>query len=329
MTAPTFGGAPPVDERRESGQLWDDFVAFSRAQLACQDVDPAYPVLRKLQEEMSHEQALWHSILYVAYYNIASAQEAFAWVNWPGIVPDDISTLPTGIERRGLRGGAALNRHLASVAQLVEKYGGSLQGWLDPWLNGDRPVTMKQRQAAYRIIRDDKLREPWGNGRWAAYKTAEILEKVNGLPLTATDMGNDDSSGPRRGLELLYGKLPGNSAAVIAQLDEWGEQVQARLNAEPGIPIPVTIDEIETLLCDFHALAAGHYYVGHDIDQMYAQLTNSKAQQYMGPVWKARQQVFPQAYLAEVTSHAVLDGGRKRAYRDLGMVLTREGKAEE
>ena len=37
------------------------------------------------------------------------------------------------------------------------------------------------------------------------------------------------------------------------------------------------IEQVETILCDFHALAEGRYYVGHDIDQMQEQLDRARA----------------------------------------------------
>lgn len=311
-----------AEELRVSGKLWDDFVAFSRGQLACQDVDPVYPVLRILQGEMGKEQALWHTLLYVAYYNIASATEAFAYVNWPGVMPEDLSKLPTGTERRGLRGGEPLNRHLASLIEIVSAEG-SLTAWLMGWAELDwDEFGVEERYEAYRIVRDTKLREPWGNGRWAAYKTAEILQKVNGLPLLATDMGNDESTGPRQGLELLYGPVQGNSEDAIAQLDAWGESTRTKLWREGVL---CSIDEVETLLCDFHAMASGHYYIGHDIDQMHDQIVRHeelRGNRWTGPLWRARSNVFPVEYLAEKRGSGV-DRERAKAYRDSGEILLR------
>jgi Amino acid:DNA transferase len=322
-----FGARPlDADARRVDGQLWDDFVSFSRLQLSTGDNDPAYPVLRILQADMGREQSIWHTLLYVAFYNIASATEAFAYVNWPNVLPDDLATLPTATERRGLRGGAPLNRHLASIVEIVEQHG-SLVAWLTSSIPDGAELTMEQREEAYRIIRDVKLREPWGNGRWAAYKTAEILEKVNDMPLTATDMGNDESTGPRKGLELLYGKVQGSGAEAIEQLDTLGAETMMRLNAELLLNNQrVEIDEVETLLCDFHALAEGHYYVGHDIDQMYEQLKRHeeiRSGQFLFPVWRARSQVFPLRYLAERAEYAGVDRDRMKAYQQLGAIVTR------
>jgi hypothetical protein len=320
-----------IDERRSSGELWRDFVQFSQAQLDAQDVDPVYPVLRILQRDLTREQRFWHTFLYVAFYNIASAEEAFAYVNELGTLPAELASLPTGVERRGLRGGQPLNRHLASLAEIAHAEG-SLEAWITGWETA--PETPDERMAAYRIVRDVKLRQPWGNGRWAAYKTAEILQKVNGLPLQATDMGNDDSTGPRQGLELLFGKPEGSAAEQLETLDKLGVVVMDTLNDElrgwlHSHPVfmlrgDVTIDEVETMLCDFHALVDGRYYVGHDIDQMHDQLKRSKAQQFMWNAWRARREIFEPRWLAEVVGRdPAVEPDRKRAYAELGIILTR------
>lgn len=273
--------------------LTDDFISFARFQIAIGDVDPAYPVLRHLQRNMGREAALWHTFLYVAFYNLASAVEAFAACPTPNCeLSLDLASRPTGIERRGLRGGYSLQMHLASLRAHIEA-NGSIYAFLAQAQHNDPAVF-------YLRLRDEVLRMVWGNGRWAAYKTSEILQKVNGLPIEATDMGNDGSTGPKAGLELLYGPANG-----VREMDRWGRELQAIL-ADAGLPVP--IDEVETLLCDFHSFKTSDYYPGHDIDEMAHVLMRSPRPDLMGEVWEARAASFPVGFLVEADDHFLYGG---------------------
>jgi hypothetical protein len=324
MSPVAFGaGKPDLDELRSSCKLWHDFVTFARCELDCQDVDPVYPVLVELQRGLSREQALWHTILYVAFYNLGSAVEVFAHVNEPDTLPVELAKLPTGIERRGFRTAETMNRHLASIVELAERHGGLAQ-WLGQALQ--MPETLLHpEQMSYLKLRDEILREPWGNGRWAAYKTSEILQKVNRMPVRATDMGNDDSSGPVAGLQVLYGPYPGGpelgGVNKIAWLDGLGITTMDQLNEEG---VNVDIDVVETLLCDFHALVDGRYYPGHDIDQMADQLWSANPQ-WTAEVWRARAKVFRPEHLAERSKPEppFVDKQRRKAYALYGEIVPR------
>lgn len=246
--------------------LLDDLVAFSRLQLESQDVDPLYPILAHLQKGMDGDLAITHTLRYVAYYNVASSERAGLALGQarhdyrlarPDLGDPWIETLkyPTGVERRGLRTREKMERHLVSLDAHAAAYGG-WWSWLTSRFVGN-PL------ADWTELRDT-LMTAWGNGRWASYKTAEILMKVNGFPVTAKDMGHDSSSGPRQGLEMFYAGLPkGNTEAALVTLDRCSRNLHARVG-ELGLSLG--IEQLETMLCDFHAMADGRYYNGNDID---------------------------------------------------------------
>jgi len=170
------------------------------------------------------------------------------------------------------------------------------------------------------------LRQPYGNGRWAAYKTGEILMKVNGYRLEPTDMGNDFSTGPRQGLALFFDVVKGNGPDALRELDKQGELLRLTLAYDYGIVLP--IEELETALCDFHALTDGRYYVGHDIDSMQEQIQNAAADFRKGgelveEIWMAREKALPRAYLGEFTGRNGVDRRRLSAYSHTGEILCR------
>jgi hypothetical protein len=299
---------------RKQEKLLDDFVEFGRLQLESGDIDPAYPVLQRLQRGLEPEAALWHTLVYVAYYNLDSGLTAVerepTWRPLRSLpLPALLAALPTGVERRNLRDRTKMVRHFGSIAAMAEHYG-SLAGWLT---GSGKPNSDLFGVDGWRRVRL-QLELAYGNGRWASYKTAELLMKVNRWPLIAPDMGNEFSTGPRHGLELFFGPAKGNNEALIRRLDEEGLTLQRELVMRGVV---VGIEQVETLLCDFHAMADGRYYPGHDLDQMQAQLRPGS------PVWAARAEVFDARWLGEVGGWNGVDRERCKVYARTGRVLGR------
>ena len=278
---------------RPDGDL-DGFVEFSRWHARSGDVDPVYPVLRAIGERwrLDREALLDLALLYVAYYDLGSALTVWTEMDgWaPGPVTDEQARLPTGVERRNLRGGDPMHRHLASLEALAEAHG-SLHTWLYASLPADRRaawVTVQQR-----------VQEAWGNGRWASYKVGELLAEVCDLPVTATDAGHAWSSGPRKGLALLYPTVDGNGRKAVATLDAQTDDLAARLEAAG---IDARVERVETHLCDFHSLVKGRYYVGHDIDLMWEQISRPHVPaEVRALVADARAAAFDARWLVECT----------------------------
>jgi len=298
--------AKTEDERT---MLQQDFVRFSALHVASGDVDPLYGVLKHLIQDRDPEGQTEDALTYVAFYSLPSAMRWRARVSGqsPEQWAEPDAYLPTGIERRSLRGGKNMLRHLRDVERLREEHGG-LRRWLMRDFQGDPKRDW--------ITLQETTREAWGNGRWAAYKTAEICQKVLGYPVEPSDMGNAGSTGPRRGLELLFG--PSTS---VMQLDLWGSQLHRRLR---GFGVHLDLAEVETCLCDFHSMYQGHYYVGHDIDQMQEQIVAAKLppeDEVM--LWEARAAVLRPEYLGELNGWTGVDKERARQYRDSGEIVSR------
>lgn len=243
-------------------KLWtpgviDDYARFHWLALETGDVDPVYPVLRKL--EMGVSDLVWLSFLHVAYYDLGSALRAFARLSWRPTeeVPNAVLHYPCGTERRAHRDPSQLLRHLESLRALADHFQGLHRFVTSATSYGD---------LFGRVI------SIWGNGRWAAYKTCELLAYALDRPeWEPTDMGHAHSTGPRKGLALIYGgRLPeGNGPAAIHTLNTLSGWLVNELGRRDLVASQATA---ETTLCDFHSLAGGRYYVGHDIDQMGMQI---------------------------------------------------------
>src|SRR5260221_1228294 len=228
-------------------KLFNDFVEYSTVQMRNNDLDPEYLVLGHFTQGASLENAVWATILHVSYCHIISLLLALQRFPEPAPLDDWALKLPIFVDRRNLRGGK-LGQHINHWLEVKHAYGGLVPYLTDQF--GDSPTDnwLSLRQ---------KLLAIWGNGRWAGYKTAEILWRIHGFAVYPTDMDNSNSSGPRKGLAFFYGPVAGNTPAVIAHLDAQAEDLLARLQAEG---IDIEIDELETMLCEFHSMPEGRYY---------------------------------------------------------------------
>lgn len=313
--APAVVVAPArLTKTAEAGvEKWlGDVARFAELAVASTDLDPTYPVLRRIQEDrgLSGEQRVWSSLCFVGWYRLASALQAPAR---PGLPDGRTLKLGTGVERRSLRTAEKMRRHWASVLELAEQHGG-FDGWLRRGFTSDPAANWTHLRENYG--------QAWGNGRWATYKLAEVLKEVNGWPLDPPDMGNDGSTGPVAGLHMLYGQPPAmKKPALIATYDSQGADLMLRL---AGRGVLLNLAQTETVLCDFHGLAQGAYYVGHDLDLMLSDLHRPEVPPVVAKtLLEARRQVVPHDWLGELRGWNGVDKARRRAYVSTGEVLSR------
>jgi hypothetical protein len=268
--------------------IWDRYLTFHKAQVSSMDMDPVYPVLKEIGSSAERSSAVWLTFLHVAYYHIGSALKAWEEHPFPAKLNKNLLKLPCGIERRNHRKPERLESHINSLVEISNEYHG-LDSWIDTYISGDPRQSWSNLQVV--------LTAPWGNGRWAAYKTSEMLWKVNGYQLQATDMGHEYSSGPRDGLKLLFPDAPtGNSPEEVQYLDALGDLLVEKLRSGGAI---ASVETAETSLCDFHSMIKGRYYTGIDIDHMQEQLIEVQS----GLTEKAflsRKSVLPKQYLGEL-----------------------------
>ncbi|HSV39806.1 MAG TPA: hypothetical protein VLI04_13700 [Nocardioidaceae bacterium] len=260
---------------------------FARWHVESGDVDPVYPVMEHLigpTLDLDWDERISFVLLYVAYYDIASALRAWT-EGWriDGDLTDEQLRYRTGTERRAHRDVRQFRRHIESMQAMVSHFGGP-----DEFLSlPDDDPRMRWR------VFQDRLSLIHGNGRWAGYKTGEILDTVLGHNCPPPDAGHAYSSGPRKGLVDLVpasARWTGNDPATIRQLDQLTNWLVDRWK------IPVA--QVETVLCDWHSTVNGHYYVGHDIDLMQEQVSRVSAD-VRNLIMEARAAVFDHRWLGE------------------------------
>jgi hypothetical protein len=296
----------------EAGALGEDFVAFGTVHRETRDIDPIYPVMRHLFVFAPHlfpteRSRVEFTFAYVTWYNLPTALSL--WVQgfrFSDTKIGEVDYWPTGVERRGHRNPAATNAHIDSLRSLDDAFSNGLLGWLSSGQQEDPFEEWRRLQ--------EVLVEPWGNGRWAAFKTGEVLIEANNWKAEPTDAGHKNSTGPRRGLADLAPQTVGYS---IAELDLITEELRLDMEEQTGERWRVA--EIETVLCDFHSMRKGGYYVGHDIDLLLAQLGGERVDQVArNLILNARSHCFPSWLLGEMQGWDGVRRDLKKLYRDDG-----------
>lgn len=294
-------------------KLREDYVQWHGLQVGSKDIDPVYPVLAAIADSqgLDQEQRAWLVICHVVWYHPGSTLAGFQLLPRLEDIPDDavgmwelgLLDLPTGTERRGHRPKPPLISHLLGLRSSLE--GGAWQ-WVLRAASGDSPTERWDNLIA-------ALLGLQGNGRWAAYKTAEMMQKVCGLDVQAPDAGHKFSSGPRKGLQVLEENIPtGNSDSDIFELDLITDLWAERLG-EPDVA------QVETSLCDFNSLVGGRYYLGHDIDSMQESWHNPKVSEFVEPwAWEAREKVFEPEFLGEKNGRVGVQKDKKSIYKKEG-----------
>lgn len=293
----------------------EDFYRFHGIQVRSKDMDPAYPVLRDISRLcVSVEERVWLVIVFTAYYHMGSALRAFQETSNPRFAADAALDLPVATERRGHWHRPSLHRHLSAVQEIARTADGGLSGYFLNGLRGELP------EDAWRQVQHRASKIP-GNGRWASFKTAELVQSVVGLVSSAPDMQHAHSSGPRRGLGLLYANLPeGNDSGSVSRLDSLSRDLVRDMRSR-GVP-DVRTETVETSLCDFHSMVKGRYYPGHDIDRMRIQI-DAVPSTYTSRAYEARLRTLPRAYLGETGGWDGVSRERMICYRTTGDIPER------
>jgi hypothetical protein len=296
-------------------KVWEDFKQYCRIQLSNNDLDPEYLILDAWLMGWPLENKLWAVLLHMAYCQIISF--VVAWelgYTWPHLLGPEAANLPINVERRGFRGGGnRINKYIQEIVDIVQHHG-SLEQYFTAGF-GDDPYTNW-------ALLSERVRMIWGNGRWATYKICEIMMNVCWLPVAATDMDMANSSGPRQGLALLFPEITGNSKQNIFQLD-WQARFLLALLAREGFSMK--IDQLETMLCEFHGMTVGRYYPGHDIDLLQEQIEQQPLllEKHKQRLYDMRHQLFPEVYLGEVYGWSGIDPARKKYYQTYGRIPVR------
>ena len=247
-----------------------DLAVFARAEVRAGDIEPWAAVLaawRTAGGPPSFEEAAWAVKCYNAFDDLGSAFRVVAvavntdqWRCAGEATRAAVAALPCGRERRNLRGGGRMLRHLDSY---VAALGGRTQaGFLF------EPVPRGAGEAAgFDALMGYMRRHVWGTGRQSGFEWAEFAGKALGVPVRAGHGCLWESSGPRQSLEAIYNA--GRPARSQYQLDQWAADCKAALG-RAGAPLDWW--DLETVICDFNVMRKGRYYPGQHLAMITAEI---------------------------------------------------------
>ena len=159
-----------------------------------------------------------------------------------------IENWPHGFERRHFRGKKAID----AVSEL-SRFGSPkfiVESFMAPTL----------AQVATNVMSHQQF------GPWIAWKIADMIERILGMPVSFDDACLAMYRDPVMGAALL--KFGDKHAPINAgEVNEVVEQVLTELSpfkAPPSYDRPLNIQEVETLLCKYKAHVGGHYPLGND-----------------------------------------------------------------
>jgi len=308
-------------------ELFRIFIRFSQRQYDALDYDPFHPIFKYVSDNASKEGGLWASTLFMAFYNDGSAYLAFKNHKPLQDMKPDFSKLPIGLQRRNLRGGL-IDKYFYMFNRQVKRYG-SIFKFLTHNFTGDK------RKDWYLL--QETLNSVWGNGRWSSFTLGEMYQKVNGLPVLPCNLMNENSSGPRAGLELLMGKAVSKQKdKMLQELNDKADVLFKRAKKKIKTNIPYLrkghydYAMMESQLCDTQSLLKGRYYIGRDIDRSQELIIDSYkvAKQLdlkadtINELWNIRSEVFPHEMLGELNDWVGRDRQALTFYKEYKVIAS-------
>jgi len=254
-----MGQAPPSDPL-----TWQEFGA---ALLDTEDLDPVYVAVAGAG--LDEDQLSRWLLAYWCFYSAATASDVSDAVSFWGAMLDEFDTKERGFERRHFRGDKAR----AAVRTIMEQ--GSpeeIVRWISGRENGRTP-----ERIAYGVVADRVQRLPMF-GPWIAWKAADMLERIAGVPVIFDPRALAMYKDPVQGAALLR---RGNWRAPITDEEvAWVAGLVVRefrdRAAPPRYDRPFNVQEAETVLCKYKAYRKGSYRVGKDIKEMRKGLAQSE-----------------------------------------------------
>jgi hypothetical protein len=268
---------------KSNSDIFNDFVKYSKLSLAIWDNDPSYPILKKYYElsGMTEKQKHWHVLLYLTFYRLTSAEAVFEY--YPN---QEVVTLkqwyPTDYTRRGLRGDK----------RKQEKFINQFAGFeLDKLV---RKLTADKGKLGWFVFEKILQKNFWYVGTWTTYKWADLLQYVFDFDIKAPDLSNGGgktTTGPVAGLMKLF-DIPKQECDEELGIWVYNEMIKRGVEVRDN-------NTLETLLCDFKAMCAGKYYVGHDIDSFLNEITLMENEGVKKIYMEARKQTLNEKFLGE------------------------------
>jgi hypothetical protein len=239
---------------------------FGRQLILSGDLDPVYGVLHRALESGYMDRARMKRwlVAYWLFYHCGVAtrlSEEEGGAFWDLCQVANLEKWPRGTERRHMRGNLATKTiaNLARWTATATPPPGARRDWRErPELVVD---SFAKRQAGRRLGFQEvaqRVEAHVGFGPWIAFKVADMLERVLGVPVDFSDCELTFYREPKAAAPLFdpVADLPGVVRMICRAYRD--------LQAPPDFKRGINIQEAETVMCKYKSHVNGHYPIGKD-----------------------------------------------------------------
>lgn len=257
-----------------------DIVTFGKHLLDTGDLDPVYIALHKM--ELPEDQLHRWLIAYWCLYHCGAASfisERKGNDFWGTLLSAALNATaaptggrwPRGHERRHFRG----KQGMAAVVSLKETYGEHPEDMVR--LLAFLPVIPEQPKLPFKTVAD-AVQLHRGFGPWMAFKVADMVDRVLGVPVDFSEADVFMFKDPKEAAIRLWRhetKMPDHiklkpekELQVIRSTVAWLREKLGHYDAPPLNDRKVNLQELETVLCKWKSHVNGHYPLYNDIDEI-------------------------------------------------------------
>ncbi len=251
---------------------------FGDLLIRTQDLDPAYVGLRGAA--LGRDQLCRWLLAYWCFYHVGAAcylSENEGSSFWKGMliaaenteaprvtdrtIKAEVERWPRAAERRHFRGKKCVD----AVECLFNRYLGHPEQPVQNLINLGNSATPTEKVIMNKV-------QTWPMfGPWIAFKAADMLERVAGVPIKFDANLGLMYEEPRAALDILVELGPDAGKPVGAgdwTREQWYNALSMYFRAKlapPGRDRVCGPQELETVLCKWKSYMGGHYHVGKDI----------------------------------------------------------------
>lgn len=247
-------------------------LKFGRELLRTNDLDPVFIALH--DSGMNFRELRRFILAYTCLHHLGgcarlASYNSDAYWTWLQIAAEDQANWPRSADRRHWHGDASR----VCVRYLRDNYK-KPEHVVDYWLEELTFPAIRKRVTSFPQY-----------GDWAAFKVADLGNRVLGLPVSFEGCELGFYKDPRKGAALVF---TGDMNAKITDGDVGAvvERLQHELRgfkAPPRYERSINVQEVETILCKYKSSVNKSYYLGKDTVDFYEQLGDFKR---WGPVAK-------------------------------------------
>lgn len=275
--------------------LWhrDRFAEFCAKKAAVGEPRPHLQILMWLSKDVSLDEKLWRTGLYLNAYSIMTAEAI--WSHWNY---EEYSHDVNGFDDwlRANWAGVHTRKDRRAV-RTPDNFLKCLHGYAE-WFEFDSP---KLRSSDYNMWWNSLLEVPFF-GEYILGSATSAMKSLGVLTASQPDLRTALKSSPRRGMALLF---PPELSMIIMQ----GPPLQVEALVEPLLTtFNVTWYQFSTLICEYHqAFEKGYEYPGNCHDEELEYLNGKQGDYWRQEkglntnIWEARKALFPAEVLGEIS----------------------------